>query len=232
MKDISKLVGLASLIAVLVAGANLYGYWRAFGINPFPSLSFQQLVAMSTIPLLQTLGWGTIYNFAFQLFAHSPAHERELESMGQKQRKLYLKPYLYLFGIITLFYTGDSLWSGRPAWWFAGALWVPCIYVELSRRGLVIPVPVKNRLEFAALYFVFSSFVSAYASGVSEAHALRDPASRNNATMTISGKEASVKLVGRLADQFYVFGADKAINMIPTSEVKKIRFLPGLRIRP
>lgn len=112
------------------------------------------------------------------------------------------------------------------------ALWVPFLYVELSRRKLVIAVPIKNRLEFLALYFVFSSFVSAYASGISEAHALRYPGSPNNATMTISGKQQRVKLVGRLGDQFYVLGADKAVSMIPISEVKKIRFRPGLRIRP
>jgi hypothetical protein len=46
MKDLSKYIGLASLIAVLVASADLYGYWRAFGVNPLPSLSFQQLIAM------------------------------------------------------------------------------------------------------------------------------------------------------------------------------------------
>lgn len=232
MKDISKLLGIASLIAILVAGANLYGYWRAFGINPFPSLSFQQLVAMSTIPLLQTLGWGMIYILACQLYILSPAYEHKHESMGQDLRSRELKLSLYLFGLITLFYTGLSLWSGRPAWWLAVAFWVPILYFELSNRGLVIPVPVKNRLQFAALYFVFSSFVSAYASGISEAHALRDPRSPNNARMTISSKEESVKLIGRFGDQFYIFGADKSISVIPASEVRKTRFLPGLRIRP
>lgn len=232
MKDLSKYVGAASLIAVLVAGANLYGYWRAFGVNPFPSLTFQQLIAMSTIPLLQTLGWGTIYNFAIQLFANSPAYEDELESMGENSRLRYKKFYLLLAGIGTLFSAGIGLLGGSPAWWFALTLWVPLLYVELSRRKLVIPVPIKNRLEFLALYFVFTSFVSAYATGISEAHSLRDPRSPNNATITLPGKETSVKLVGRLGDQFYVFGSDKAISMIPSSEVKRIRFRPGLRIRP
>ena len=111
------------------------------------------------------------------------------------------------------------------------ALWVPVLYVELSHRKLVIQVPIKNRLEYLALYFVFSSFVSAYANGISGAHDLRYPGSPNNATITISGKEQRVKLVGHLGDQFFVLGADKAVSMIPSSEVKKIRFRPGLRIR-
>jgi hypothetical protein len=232
MKDLSKYVGAASLIAVLIAGASLYGYWRAFGINPFPSLSFQQLIAMSTIPLLQTLGWGTIYNLAFQLFVNSPAAELEFQSMSQSSRLRQQRLYLLSASVGTLFYTGFALWNGFSAWWFAMALWVPFLYVELSRRKLVIPLPIKNRLQFLALYFVFSSFVSAYASVISEAHALRHPGSQNNAIMTISGKEQRVKLVGRLGDQFFVLGADKAISMIPSSEVKKIRFRPGLRIRP
>lgn len=232
MKDLSKYVGAASLIAVLVAGANLYGYWQAFGVNPFPSLSFPQLIAMSTIPLLQTLGWGTIYTLAFQVFANSPVHQLELERMGENSRLRYLRFYLFLAGGVTLFATGISLLSRSPDWWYTIALWVPLLYVELSRRKLVFPVPIKNRREFLALYFVFSSFVSAYTSGISEAHALRSPGSANNATITFSGKEASVKLIGRLGDQFYVLGADKAISMIPSSEVKKVRFRPGLRIRP
>jgi hypothetical protein len=232
MKDLSKYLGAASLIAVLIAGANLYGYWRAFGINPFPSLSFQQLIAMSTIPLLQTLGWGTIYNLAVQLFVNSPVYELELNSMSQSSRLRQQRLFILLLGVFTLFYTGFALWDGVPAWWLVIALWVPFLYVELSHRKLVIPVPIKNRREYLALYFVFSSFVSAYATGISEAHALRYPGSPNNATMTISGKEQRVKLVGRLGDQFYVFGADKAVSMIPSSEVKKIRFRPGLRIRP
>jgi hypothetical protein len=82
------------------------------------------------------------------------------------------------------------------------------------------------------MYFIFTSFVNAYASGISEAHELKKPGTPNNAIMTLSGKEASVKLVGRLGDQFYVLGSDKAISMIPVSEIKKIRFRPGLRIRP
>jgi hypothetical protein len=67
--------------------------------------------------------------------------------------------------------------------------------------------------------------------GIFEAHELRYPGSQNNAIMTISGEEQRVKLVGRLGDQFYVYGADKAVSMIPSSEVKKIRFRPGLHIR-
>lgn len=232
MKDLSKYVGAASLIAVLIAGANLYGYWRAFGINPFPSLSFQQLIAMSTIPLLQTLGWGTIYHIALNLFANSPAFKLELQGMSQISRLRQQTLFMLLASVWTLFLTGFGLWDGDPAWWFAMALWVPLLYVELSRRKLVIAVPIKNRLEFVALCFVFISFVSAYASGVSEAHALRHPGSPNNATMTISGKEYRVKLVGRLGDYFYVLGADRAISMVPSSEVKKIRFRPGLLIRP
>jgi hypothetical protein len=82
------------------------------------------------------------------------------------------------------------------------------------------------------LYFAFSWFVLAYTSGISEAHSLREPGSPNNARITSSGKEESVKLIGRLGDQYYVFGTDKAVSMIPVSEVQKIRFLPGLRIRP
>jgi hypothetical protein len=231
MKDLSKYIGAASLIAVLIAGANLYGYWRAFGINPFPSLSFQQLIAMSTIPLLQTLGWGTIYNLAFQLFLNSQAYELEINRMSQVSRLRQQRLLILFFGVGTLFFTGFALWYGQPAWWFVMALWVPFLYVELSHRKLVIPVPIKNRLEYLALYFVFSSFVSAYANGISEAHDLRYPGSPNNATITISGKEQTVKLVGRLGDQFFVLGSDKAVSMIPSSEVKKIRFRPGLRIR-
>jgi hypothetical protein len=232
MKDLSKYLGVASLIAVLIAGANLYGYWRAFGINPFPSLSFQQLIAMSTIPLLQTLGWGTIYNLTFQLFVNSPTYQLELENMSQSSRLRLRRLYILLFGVGTLFYTGFALKSGLPAWWFVIALWVPYLYVELSHKKLVIPIPIKNRVEFLALYFVFSSFVSAYTTGIFEAHELRYPGSQNNAIMTIFGEEQRVKLVGRLGDQFYVYGADKAVSMIPSSEVKKIRFRPGLRIRP
>jgi hypothetical protein len=232
MKDISKVAGVASLIALVIAGANLYGYWQAFGINPFPSLSFQQLVAMSTIPLFQTLGWGTIYQLAFQAYTHSPAYERELQSMQANQRLLKMRLCLAFFLLITLIYTGLSLWRDWPTWWFGGALWIPFLYVEASRRGLVIPVPVKSRLEFTVLYFVFASFVSAYASGISEAHNLRDPVSPNNAKIEIADKEERVKLVGRLGDQFYVFSPDKSISMIPASNVSRIRFLPGLRIRP
>ena len=129
MKDLSKYIGAAFLIAVLIAGANLYGYWRAFGINPFPSLSFQQLIAMSTIPLLQTLGWGTIYNFAFQLFLNSPAYELEINSMSQSSRLRQQRLLILFFGVGTLFFTGVALWYSEPAWWFVMALWVPILYV-------------------------------------------------------------------------------------------------------
>ena len=148
MKDLSKYIGAASLIAVLIAGANLYGYWRAFGVNPFPSLSFQQLIAMSTIPLLQTLGWGTIYNLAVQLFVNSPAYELERQSMSQSSLLRQQRLNILLAGVGTLLYTGFALRDGVPAWWFVIALWVPFLYVELSHRKLVIPVPIKNRLEY------------------------------------------------------------------------------------
>ena len=232
MKDSSKYIGIASLIAVLVAGANLYGYWRAFGVNPLPSLSFQQLIAMSTIPLLSTLGLGTTYNIAIQLFVSSPAYQTELDSIGQNRRLRYNMALLLFAGIATVFVAVLRFSDGDPAWWFTIALWLPFLYVELSRRKLVIPLPTKNSLVILALYFVFTSFVNAYASGIAEAHELRKPGTPNNAIMSFSGKEVSVKLIGRLGDQFYVFGTDKAITMIPSSEVKKIRFRPGLRIRP
>ena len=232
MKDLSKYIGLASLIAVLVASADLYGYWRAFGVNPLPSLSFQQLIAMSTIPLLSTLGLGTTYSIAIQLFVNSPAYQTELDSMGQNRRLRYNILLLLFAGISTVLVTVLRFSDGHPAWWLTIAFWFPFLYVELSRRKLVIPLPTKNRLEILALYFIFTSFVNAYASGISEAHELKKPGTSNNAIMTLSGKEVSVKLVGRLGDQFYVLGTDKAISMIPVSEIKKIRFRPGLRIRP
>ncbi len=61
---------------------------------------------MSTIPLLQTLGWGTIYNLAFQLFLNSPAYELEINSMSQSSRLRQQRLLILFFGVGTLFFTG------------------------------------------------------------------------------------------------------------------------------
>lgn len=217
MERIKIVLAIAPLGALALAVTYLLGYWQAFDIFPLPYLSFPQILSYSAIPffgiVLSMLFGYSCSKFETLIFS---LNEEDLHREGN-----YRDLIVFIFlasGAFLLFY-------GIPAGWFNVTVGLLILVPNRLMRHDSIKNLVKGKeryVEYA--WFVMLVLIFTWVYGRITARHIGFEV-KPDAVCVISGQSESVWWVGSLGDQAFFLDKNRQINMIPISDINRVKWL-------
>ena len=200
---------LAPFAALAIAVAYLQGYWGRFEVLAFPYLSFQELLAYSTVPF-----------FGFLLFCIVGVFIGVLDS-DKPTNKWRIRLWTSLFVIVS----AAMIYFNRPEKWFV----VPMILIALvgpriMRHPKIRAVRDKSPVLVLVLYLMVILLIGTFGWGKTEAdRRIKDES--HSVRLTLDSGTETGKLLGKLGGYYFLLNASNSVVQLPEKAIQRIEYI-------
>jgi hypothetical protein len=209
MNRTKEFLTLAPFAALAIAVVYLQGYWGRFDVLAFPYLSFQELLAYSTVPLFGYLFFGLV-GVALGL----------LDSR-KSQNKWSMRITTLLFVILC----ATLIYFDRPEKWLIAPMvafgLIAHPLLKNPRMSLLID---KDPVLFLVSFVMCLILIGIFGWGRSEA-AKVIKTEEPNVRLILDSNTETGKLLGKLGSYYFLLNASNAVIQLPEKAIQRIEYI-------